>query len=447
MQINIGAKDTASKVIMGVQQKINSFGKDLGRSLVSMMGPMAIVMMAFGKISQYISDMAAKRKEAFDWGASLSDSASKLGVTVEQFQAIEMAADNTGQSVDKIGQAFKSANELIEAAKAGNEDAARSIAALGFKLEDLDKLKPQDILRALAGALATVQDPAQKGELAIAALGKEAKNLQDILEKGFDIAGAFDNLDGLSPEEARNLRELQKEERAKANREKLAAAREESARRALDSGDMEITNAAIQAGGVFSKGTLAQMPAVQEVIREILARRQKEADLKKAKDDADKAAASGAASPQDAAANLQKKIVEDAARAKAAEEAKKKAEEEERKRKKSEEDALDGGPRKPKKKATKSKPFEFDPGQAPTVSSLRSIGGAFANEVATSIDYNQIQIDLQKSMVSLLQQIAKNGGIPTDITKPSQPAPGGYVPPISNPGRRSLTGSSGTMIG
>ena len=413
LQMTISARDQASKVLEGVEKKVANFGKQFGQQLVGMVAPMAVVGFALGKISQKIEEIRQKRKEAFDWGASLQASANKMGVTVEQFQAIEAAADSTSQSVDKIGESFKLANDLIESAKNGNEDAGRSIAALGFKLEDLDKLKPQDVLRALAGALASVKDPAEKGEIAIAALGKEAKNLQNILEKGFDIAGAFDNLDGLSTEEQRNLRELQKEERIKANRERLIAAREESARRALDSGDMEITGAAIQAGGVFSKGTLAQMPAVQEAIRKIQARRQKEADEKKAKEDADAAAASGAATPEQASANLKKKVVEDAARAKAAEEAKKKAEAEERQK--------DGeGKKKPKEKKERvDKELEIAGATQPTVSSLRAIGGGIAGEVAKTDEFHRTTIAVQKEIRDILKEINSKGGLEnTDFTKP-----------------------------
>ena len=413
LQMTISARDQASKVLEGVEKKVANFGKQFGQQLVGMVAPMAVVGFALGKITAKIEEIGQKRKAAFDWGASLQDSATKLGVTVEQFQAIEAAADSTGQSIDKIGESFKLANDLIESAKNGNEDAGRSIAALGFKLEDLDKLKPQDILRALAGALASVKDPAEKGEIAIAALGKEAKNLQNILEKGFDIAGAFDNLDGLSTEEQRNMRELQKEERIKANRERLATARAKSARDAVTSGDKEMNDAAIRASGGAFNFIDFDNPKVQEAIREILARRQKEADAKKAKEDADAASASGAATPEEASANLKKKVVEDAARAKAAEEAKKKAEAEERQK--------DGeGKKKPKEKKERvDKELEIAGATQPTVSSLRAIGGGMAGEVAKTDEFHRTTVAVQKEIRDILKEINSKGGLEnTDFTKP-----------------------------
>lgn len=428
MQITIAAKDTASKVIASVQQKVNNFGKDVGRSIVAIAGPMALFTMAFSKISERIAEIAAKRKEAFDWGASLEQSSARMGVTVEQFQAIEAAADTTGESVDRVGKSFKLASDLIKAARSGNLDAAASLEALGINLDNLDKATPQEVLKSLAVALATTEDPAKRAQLAIAALGKSAGELQDVLAKGFDIAGAIEGTEGLTAEEAALLREQAREERAAKNRERLAMARQASAQRFLESPEgagflAAAQRKALESAGPYGGGaapnitaeTMSRDPRIQAEIQAIVAKRLKETEAAKPK-----------ASEQTANA-LQKK----------AEEEKKKAEEEAKKAERSS---------KQKKITSKRGEIEFDPGQAPTVSSLRAIGGAFANDVATSVDYNQIQVDLQRNMVRLLEQIAKNGGIPTDMTKPINPLPnGGYVPPM-NLGRPVLTGSSGTML-
>lgn len=425
--MTIVARDQASRVVGQVQKRVLDFGKDIGRSIAAVAGPMAIATIAFQKISAHFEEMAKKRKEAFDFGASLEQSAAVLAVTVQQMQALEAASQETGENVAKLGEAFKSAGALIASAAAGNEGSKRSIVALGFSLENLDKLKPQDILRALAGAMATVEDPAKKGEIAIAALGKEASKLQAVLEKGFDIAGAFEQMDDLSTEEARNFRELQKEERSKAVREKLKNAREESARRALDSQDMEITQAATSAGGYFSKGTLAADPKVQEAIREIQKRRQKEADEAKAKKDAEANKTAGGATPEVAGSNLIQKAEDDAKReaieiaAKEAKEASDKeraanvdrlAKRQEAKNKKAAEDFAKQaekdllGPKKDGKDKA-AKPLE--------VSSLRAIGGGIAGEsLVSTADIAKEQLDTQKQMLDRLDGILKMQVPPTN---------------------------------
>ena len=419
LEFRISARDQASSVVTSVQKKVLDFGKDIGRSIGAALGPIALVTMAVQKIGEVMEQNAQARKDAFDWGADLEKSAGLLGVTVEQMQAIEMAAENTGRNVEEVGKAFKLAADLIASAKAGNEQATASLRALGFDISKLNELKPQDVIRALAGAMATVEDPAKKGELAIAALGKEAKNLQAVLEKGFDFAAAFENVDGLSKEEARNLRELQKEERARANREKLAKAREESTKRAIESGDQEIIQAAIAKGGVDSAGNLAANPEVQAAGREILRRRQAEADQRKAKEDAQANIAAGGATPEQAAENLRKKIADDAARAEAEAKAKKEAEEAARKAERAKEKAAEDALKPIKTAKPKKEDVEaVAKTAAVTVSSLRAIGGGIAGEQVGQFDVQQMQLDVQKQMRDLLQDIKGNLKPPTDFSKP-----------------------------
>jgi hypothetical protein len=187
--MTISARDQASKVIQGVENRVANFGKQFGQQLVGMVAPMAIVGFALGKISQKIEEIRQKRKEAFDWGASLQASANKMGVTVEEFQAIESAADETGESVEKVGKSFKLASDLIASARSGNLAAAESLNALGVDLNKLETTSPQEVLGKLAEALSSTEDPAERAKIAVGALGKAAAELQATLAKGFDIAG------------------------------------------------------------------------------------------------------------------------------------------------------------------------------------------------------------------------------------------------------------------
>jgi hypothetical protein len=146
--------------------------------------------------------MEKKAKEAFDFGAGLSDAAAKLGVTVEQFQQINNAAELTGSSVDEVGKAFLLAAKRLDEAKSGNQDAIDGLAALGISVEDLGKTKPEDVLSKLAGAMAAAQNPTEAMAISMAALGDSAKELQKVLAKGFDIKGAMVDTEGLTQAEA-----------------------------------------------------------------------------------------------------------------------------------------------------------------------------------------------------------------------------------------------------
>ena len=434
--MTIVARDQASRVVNQVQKKVMDFGKDIGTSIAAVAGPMALATMAFSKISQHFEKMAQLRKEAFDWGSSLSDSAGKLDVTVGQFQAIEAAADSTGKSVEDIAKAFKSVEQRIAEAKAGNAAAIASLKALGFTAEEIKNLKPEDVLARLGNALSTVQDPAKRAEIAITALGESAKGLQDVLAKGFDIAGAFVNTDGLSPEEAAFLRETEKKEREKQNREKLGKAKEAAADEFLKN-DPEAAGVIAAArerirnktegnaignrlGGVAS---LEKDVDVQNDIKAILARRKKEAE------DAEAAriAASGGTEAAGRLDALGKENAEKAAKEKADKEAKEKADkeraaQEERKaraaeaRNKKEADDFAKQVEKENERFAREKEKAGSAAAKVEVSSLRAIGGGIAGEAmgGSAVEIAKQQLETQKQMVEKLDGILKMQAPPTN---------------------------------
>lgn len=413
----IVATDQASAALNAINKKIQDFGKDIGKSIAAMVGPMALVTMAVGKVTDYLDKIEKKAKEAFDWGTSLSDNAAKMGLTVEQFQQISEAADKTGLSIDKVAQAFKLAADLIAQAKAGSKDAAASLEAMGINLADIDNVKPQDVLSKLSAALSATADPAQRAQIAMAALGKSAKDLQDVLAKGFDIAGALQNTEGLTTEEANFLRQQAREEAKIKNQERLKEARKQATERFLetDEGKAILERernrqrlGMAQAGGAMggsiasaiTSGELASDPKIQAEIQRILAERE-----------AARAKTAGEANPPNpvAAGNLIAKAATDAAK-----EAKKDKEPKGSKIGGQSNEALGSV-------TVKTPPL--------TVSSLREIGGGFAGEgVKTTTDLLAVQVDLQKSMLKELENLNNKSRDFQDPTK--TPVPGGFIPGV-----------------
>lgn len=403
IEFNIDARDQATKVLTAVNKKVQDFGKDVGRSIVAAVGPMALVTMAVSKLMQSMEDMKRKTQEAFDFGAGLSDAAAKMNVTVEEFQKITAAADATGESVDRVGQAFKLASDLIASAKSGNVDAIAALEAMGLTVANLKDMKPEDVLRAIAGAMAATPDPANRAAIAIGALGKSAKDLQDILAKGFDIAGALESTEGLTNEEAAFLRDQKRKQKAKENKDLLGRTKvvatteflesDAEGRRILAEEQQRIarTIGAEAAGGLIgSPGELAKDERIQRRVQEILSARRAAA------------AAASAATANPAAA--------DALRIRA---------ENENKREKEAKEKDTREPKGSKIGGVSNEALGTAAIKAPplTVSSLREIGGALAGEsmAGNTIDLLQVQIDLQSSMLKELEKLNERSG---DFTKP-----------------------------
>lgn len=402
MQFTITGKDQASQVITAVNKKISEFGKDVGRSIVGMVGPMALATMAISKVMDSLEQMKQKAKEAFDWGAGLTDSAAKLGVNAEEFQRITNAADATGESVDNVAKAFKLAADLIAKAKAGNADAIASLSALGISVDDLAKTKPEDVLARLSGAMAAGKDPTEKMAIAMAALGTSAKDLQAVLAKGFDIQGAMLDVEGLTNEEAALLRERAKNERAKANREKVASAKQAAREEFMATAEGKaFVQKKIESGidvtiGAYGARTVTSAALDAEIARIGKEKRDKEAATAEAR------AKAGAP----AAAALLEKSRTDNAKPDSSKEPK---------------GSKIGGVSNAElgSISVKTPPL--------TVSSLREIGGGVAGEtVASQLDLAQVQVNLQEKMLDELMKLNNKSGDTIDFTK--FPALNGLTP-------------------
>ena len=410
LEFTINASDQASKVVTTVQNKIQHFGKDVGKSIAGVLGPMAAVGFAVSKITEYFDNLKQKAKEAFDFGSGLEEAGAKLGVTAEQFQQITAAAKSTGASVSDLAKALVLANNLIEQSKGGNQDAVKRITAIGISVKDLDKTKPEDVLAKLAGAMAAAQDPTEKMAIAMAILGKDAAGLQKVLEKGFDIAGAFKGTQTLSNEDAALLAEAKALKDAEDLKEKLRLAREavEPAREAARQRFLQTPE-----GVEFSKRFNVTSSTATGAVTGGASNRQIDEEIKriadKKKADAEQAAREEAKKAENVARRDKALEIakEDAANA---EEAKKKPEKE-----------LTERIVKGSKLGTQSTEAlgSVTAKVAPLmVSSLREIGGGMAGEkIAEQIDLQTIQVDLTRSMLTELQTLNNKSRDTVDFTK------------------------------
>ena len=383
LDFRITARDQASAVVASVQKKVADFGKDIGRSIVAIAGPMALATMAISKVTEKMEEARQKAKDAFNWGSGLQRSAQQMGISVSNFQRIEGAATETGQSVTDVGAAFKAASDLIDAAKRGNLAAAESIAAMGLDLMELESIKPEDVIRAIGEAMDAATDPADKLRIAIGALGKEGEKLQGVLAKGFDIAGALRGTrdDDLSDEEAEILAKTERDARTKERREKIAGARQQSVETFLrEDPDAERLIRKFVMGDapgrmpVLDKEALSKVPGMQAIVREELARR------------AEAARVANPPTPTAAAAAADLGTL---------------ADERDKKDEKGPKD-------KPEKARPSAAGMEF--------STLRAIGGAMAGESTFSMSEDE-NLKVQKEIRDILARLAEQNAPSIDFTK------------------------------
>ena len=404
LDFKITASNQASRVVGEVQKKVLDFGKDIGRSITALVGPMAILTLAFSKIAEKMADMKQKAQEAFDWGAGLSGAAAQLGVSVEEFQKFQDIATRTGQSLDNVAKSFKNAGNLITEANTGNKEARESLRALGFTIEELETLKPEDVVARLGDALSTIENPTDKAAAAFAAFGAEGKALIQTLERIRGLAKGPPP-EGLTQAEADFLAETKRQEEVAANREKLRLARESATSRFLQSDEGKaIVNrerarmdAAVGGGGGVMGGaspssfitaqSLASEQRIQDEVQAIIAAR------------AAARVAAQIAGPEAEAAGARAARLGKARQEKPAPE--------------------------PKFKTPEKEKEDIAKAAVLTVSSLREIGGGMAGEISMAEQIAKDSLEYQRRTAEALEKIIESNKPITDFTKP---APEGLVP-------------------
>ena len=437
MEFTISAKDQASKAVETVKNKLKNFGSDLAKMALGFAAPLALAQAAFSAIGDAIEEHKKKIQDAIDSTAELSNKATDLGVSVEEYQKLSNAADAAGMSIEKVVKAYTEVQKLLASATGEGNSTAKMLEVLGFAADDIAKglVKPMDVIEKLGAAMLGAKDDTTAMKIATAVLGETlAKDLLPQLKAAMDLASGFGEDSGLTAEEADIIKQEETRKKQKANREKAKIAKEQVALRFLEEGSpearalmLEEERKRVEASPTGESYTttrdLASDPEVQKKIvailkaraeaekerlrvaneakaNEILAAAEAAAAEKEAQDAADKAIEEAMTQAE----KDEKKAKEDADKAAGknkddAEKAAKKAKED--KEKKDKEDlgkALDDD-------AKAKADAEKDAGKM-TLSSLREIGGGLAGEaVVTSLDLERQVLDINQKMLIELQKL------------------------------------------
>lgn len=429
LEFNISAKDQASAAVETVNKKIKDFGKDVAKSFLSFAAPLTLLQTGISYVGDKIEEYNQKVKEATENAAKLKDEAADIGVSVEVWQRLKGAADESGIAVSKVGKLYGEAVKMIEAGKDPLSDASRILReALGFASEDVAKgnIQAIDVIERMGKAISGASSEADAMQIATALLGETmAKELLPALREAAKLKEGFVNTEGLTDEEAEVLRNAKAEERRTKAREEYNTAAKAATKRFLetdkDAGKIGVQFGQIRAG--FEEGAatadtmrskagfMSEDPAVRAAVAKLLKDRAAAAkEAAKAETDAAAAAVRAAAAAKDQKdyeafvaehiAELQAESDKENAKA-SGEQAKadeKAAKDKATKDKKDLADALDA-------KAKLDEENAAGTGKL-TVSSLRDIGGGLAGEaMVNSLDIQQKTLDIQQSILIELQKL------------------------------------------
>lgn len=108
----------------------------------------------------------------------------KLGLSIEQLKAFQLAAKNSGAETEDLQEGLKNLNEKVGLARMGDSGALEQFQRLGIAAEDLEGLGTEDTLKLLADRFSAIDDETQKAAIGLELMGEEGWKLNGMLSKG-----------------------------------------------------------------------------------------------------------------------------------------------------------------------------------------------------------------------------------------------------------------------
>jgi len=127
-------------------------------------------------------------------GDKLHKMSLRTGASVESLSAMAFAAEQSGTSIDAVGDAmFRTSRRIANAAQTGMGPAARALKLLGIDMQELNSLSADEQFLRLADVLGNVEDEAFANQMGFEILGDSFKQLKPLMDEGGDGIRALMN--------------------------------------------------------------------------------------------------------------------------------------------------------------------------------------------------------------------------------------------------------------
>ena len=110
----------------------------------------------------------------------------RTGVSVENLQKLDFAAQQSGSDLETLEKAFLKQSKVINDANSGLTGAVDKLDALGLSAEDLIDLSPDEQFKLIADAMKNVTNDTEKAAIAQEIFGKSGADLIPLLNEGAD---------------------------------------------------------------------------------------------------------------------------------------------------------------------------------------------------------------------------------------------------------------------
>lgn len=223
---------SAGKLIVEIIATTASFQSDLGKASAAAEAHARKIDRAFAGIKSSIINQLAGVAAAvggiftaagfanlirgtIDAQEHLLQLSKSTGISVEQLGGLGFAAQQAGGNLDDTALAFRKFSVNAAEALAGSEKQTAVFRALGISLEDIRKLKPDELFVKAAAAFASFEEGPNKAALASAAFGRSYQGILPVLNEGSERLkqniAYFERFGGVTRETAQRAQDFKDE--------------------------------------------------------------------------------------------------------------------------------------------------------------------------------------------------------------------------------------------
>lgn len=176
VQIDIVAKDKASKQMKGIGKSAGTMGAAVKKAALAFVAMGAAVGVAMGKA---IKDWAAA-------GDQIQKMALRTGIATEALSELKYAAEISGASIEDLEKAFKRMSKTVVDASEGMATYIRAFNRIGLEVKDLMGLRPEDMFMKIAMAIGRLTDETTMAATAQDIFGRAGTALLPLIKQGIE---------------------------------------------------------------------------------------------------------------------------------------------------------------------------------------------------------------------------------------------------------------------
>ena len=149
-----------------------------------------------------VGALAGFTKALIEMGDAIDKASKRIGVSAEEMQRLQFAAERSGASMSSVESAFKRMAVVILDAERGLKDANDSLKALGLTVAELRKLSPEQQFQAIADQLNKIEDASVRTALAQKVFGRGGTQLLPLIRDYASLRQEIEDINGIMSNES-----------------------------------------------------------------------------------------------------------------------------------------------------------------------------------------------------------------------------------------------------